>query len=128
MPHFIFKGQNLDCILYNLAIKEEPVDQDFEDIGESSKEETSNLRTEEDIKPVVAEAMEAQEYDTRSEAEGSDKGLLNSDVEEEDENKDESGKIYVIFYPRRLIIRFLTLFVIVREHVICQLKLHVIFQ
>jgi hypothetical protein len=28
------------------------------------------LRTEEDIKPVVAEAMEAQEYDTRSEAEG----------------------------------------------------------
>ena len=72
------------------AIKQETVDQDFEDIGESSKEEILNLRTEEDIKPVVAEAMEAQEYDTRSEAEGSDRGLLNSDVEEEDENKDES--------------------------------------
>lgn len=79
-----------------LAIKDEPFDQDFEYIGESSKEETLNLRTEEDIKPVVAEAMEAQEYDTRSEAEGSDRGLLNSDVEEEDENKDESGMIYLI--------------------------------
>lgn len=86
------------------------------------------MRTEEDIKPVVAEAMEAQEYDTRSEAEGSDRGLLNSDVEEEDENKDESGKIYLIFYTRRLIIRVVTLFVNVREHFICQLTLHVIFQ
>lgn len=73
----------MNCFI--LEIKQEPVEPELEEQSNQTKEDQLNL--EEDIKPAV-EAMEAQEYDTRSEAEGSDRAA-NSEAEEE--NKEESG-------------------------------------